>query len=51
MIRTIFGLLFVCGAVGALDSDPTFPIADAFIIAAVGVFLMYFGVKAVEERG
>jgi hypothetical protein len=51
MIRTVFGLLLVCGAVGALDSDPTFPIADAFIIAAVGVFLMYFGVKSVEERG
>jgi hypothetical protein len=50
MIRTVLGFLLVYGAVGALDSDPTFPMADAVIIAAIGLFTMYFGVKAVQER-
>lgn len=50
MIRFVLGILLVLGAVGTLDIDPNASPITQSILAAFGVFLMYFGSKAMQNE-
>jgi hypothetical protein len=49
MIRVIFGLLVVLGAVGGMDNAPDSQLPLLLVIAAVGLVSMYFGSKSISE--
>ena len=51
MIRIALGFFIVFGTVGTMDIDPQFPLWQALAQSAVGLGLMYWGVKKVNERG
>lgn len=42
MIRFILGFLIVFGAVGGME-NPEAPLLPLVLLAAIGLFLMYFG--------
>ena len=42
MIRFLLGLLIVFGAVGGME-NPEAPLLPLIALAAIGLFLMYFG--------
>lgn len=48
-IRMGVGFLMVFGAVGTLDADPSASLLSVAVLAAVGLFLMYSGVTAMER--
>lgn len=50
MIRVMLGLLIVFGTVGSMDFDPEFPLWQALVQSAVGLGIMYWGVKKINER-
>ena len=47
-IRTLAGFLIAFGAVGTLDVDPSASVLLQAGIAAVGLAIMYSGVKAIN---
>jgi hypothetical protein len=47
-IRACIGFLIVFGAVGSLDYDPSSSVLLAASLAAVGLLLMYSGVRAMN---
>lgn len=49
MIRFIFGLLVVFGAVGGLD-NPDSAVLPLVAIAVVGLFIMNTGVSAINRK-
>lgn len=50
MIRVILGLLIVLGALGTLDIDPDANVLVQVGVALVGLVLMYFGSKKVNNQ-
>jgi len=50
MLRVILGFFLVYGAVGTLDIDPSFSELAALAIAALGLAMMYSGVKSIGSR-
>jgi hypothetical protein len=49
MMRFIFGLLLVFGAVGGMDADPEgINIAAQMSIAMLGLILMFFGTRRMK---
>jgi len=40
MIRFIFGLLLLLGAVGTLDTDPTASLLNYTFLSIIGLFIM-----------
>ena len=49
MMRFIFGLLLVFGAVGGMDADPEgVNFAAQMSIAMLGVILMFFGTRRMK---
>jgi hypothetical protein len=49
-IRFFAGLLVVFGAVGTMDADPSASLMVVVAAAAVGLGLMYSGVRAMQLR-
>jgi hypothetical protein len=49
-IRLIVGLLIAYGAVGQSDFDPTTPVLQTLLVAAVGLGIMYSGVRAMRKN-
>ena len=47
-IRVIVGLLIVFGAVGGMEHDPSSSVLLGVSLAAVGLLLMYSGVRAMN---
>ena len=47
-IRAILGLLIVFGAAGGLDTAPDSQLIGLIAVAALGLALMYSGVKAMK---
>ena len=50
-IRFIAGLLVVYAAAGTLDTATDAQLAPVMLVAAVGIALMYSGVRAINGRG
>jgi hypothetical protein len=48
-IRTIVGLLVVMGAVGGIDNATDAQLLPLVVIAAIGLYSMYSGTKAMKE--
>lgn len=51
MIRIAIGFLIVFGTMGSMDFDPSFPMWQALLQCALGLVIMYWGVKKVNDRG
>jgi len=51
MIRILIGFLIVFGTMGSMDIDPDFPMWQALLQSAIGLGIMYWGVKKVNDRG
>jgi hypothetical protein len=49
MIRIILGMLIVLGAVGNLDFDADADVLYNSMVAGVGLTLMFFGVRKINE--
>jgi hypothetical protein len=49
-IRLIVGLLVVYGAVGQSDFDPSTPVLQTLAVAAVGLGIMFWGVRAMNRN-
>lgn len=49
-IRTLVGFFIVAGAVGTLDADMTASVLVQGAVAAVGLFIMWSGVRAIKEN-
>jgi hypothetical protein len=47
-IRACVGFLIVFGAVGGMDNDPSSSVLLGVSLAAVGLLLMYSGVRAMN---
>jgi hypothetical protein len=47
-IRLIVGFLITYGAVGQSDFDPSTPILQTTLIAAIGLAIMYWGVRGMK---
>ena len=45
MIRFLLGFLFVMGAAGTLETNPSASLLDYSIISAIGLALMYWPVS------
>ena len=48
-IRLIVGLLIAYGAVGTMDYDPSASVLVQSALAAVGLLIMYSGVRAMNR--
>ena len=48
-IRAFVGFLVAYGAVGQSDFDPTTPLLQTIIVAAVGLAIMYSGARAMKN--
>ena len=48
-IRAIVGFFIVFGAVGGMDADPSSSVLLGVSLAAVGLLLMYSGVRAMNK--
>lgn len=49
-IRTLLGFLIIAGAVGGIETGTDSQLIKQLIIAAIGMALMYSGVKAVKQH-
>jgi hypothetical protein len=49
MIRTILGFLLVFGAAGGLDNASDAQLLPLLAVTAVGLALMFSGVKSIKE--
>jgi len=49
MIRTIVGFFLVFGAVGGMDNGTDAELPYQIALAAVGLLIMYFGVRKMEK--
>jgi len=49
MIRFFLGLLAVYGAVGGMDHQPDYFVAQS-LVALCGLILMYWGVRTLEKQ-
>ena len=45
MIRFLLGLLFVFGAVGTIETNPSAPLFQYLIVAVIGLSLMYWPIS------
>lgn len=50
MIRFIFGLLIVFGAVGGIENDPQASLLLLIVIAVIGLGIMHSGVHAIGRK-
>lgn len=49
-IRLLVGLLITYGAVGQSDFDPSTPLLQTALIAAIGLAIMLWGARAMKEN-